>query len=173
MGQRIRILILLVVLSGIGIGLGSLFGTRETNDSDITSLYPRPPGVPGVRVRVEVLNGSGVAGIAWDATQLLRGKGFDVVSFGNAETYSADSSVVMDRVGTMETARSVAEALGIARVRSEPDSTLFVDVTVLLGPDWTGPGSEHRAAGRDSHWWNLRRLWRGDKDAIPPTPIGP
>lgn len=172
MDRRIGILILLLVLSGIGIGFGSLLGPKRADEPEV---YPRAPAVEGVqgRVRVEVLNGSGLAGIAWEATQVLRAKGFDVVSFGNAETYSADSSVVKDRVGRLEMARSVAGALGITHVVSEPDSTLFVDVTVHLGPDWTGPEEAPRASGGDAPWWDLRRFLRKDEESDPLNPIGP
>lgn len=91
-------------------------------------------GVP--RVRVEVLNGAGRAGLAREATERLRDRGLDVVYFGNAREFGRDSSVVLDRVGREEAARAVAEALGITAVRSEPDSTLLLDVTVILGKDW-------------------------------------
>ena len=161
MGQRLRVLILLLVLSGAGILLGSLLSESEP-ESPETELHTWIQGIQG-RVRVEVLNGSGVAGVAWDATRVLRESGFDVVLFDNAETYSADSSVVMDRVGNMDPARSVAEALGIAQVRSEPDSTRLVDVTVRLGPDWSSPRSVMEGDEDVAPWWDLRRLFRRGK----------
>jgi hypothetical protein len=40
----------------------------------------------------------------------------------------------VDRPGQ---AREVARALGVGNVRSAPDSTRFVDVTVMLGPEWS------------------------------------
>ncbi|TFH66347.1 MAG: LytR family transcriptional regulator [Gemmatimonadales bacterium] len=138
-GQRFRSLVLLLVLAGVVILVGfsiSPWG-RETPEIEPPSAIP---GVRG-RVRVEVLNAGGVPGVALDATRALRDQGFDVVLFGNAGTYSDDVSVVLDRVGQIETARLVAEALGVSQFRSEPDSTLFVDVTVRLGPEWTGPRS--------------------------------
>jgi len=88
------------------------------------------------RVRVEVLNGAGRPGLAREATERLRDRGFDVVYFGNARGFGRDSSIVLDRVGKEETARAVAAALGITVVGSEPDSTLLLDVTVILGKDW-------------------------------------
>jgi hypothetical protein len=88
------------------------------------------------RVRVEVLNGAGVVGLARAATAQLREAGFDVVQFGNARTFDQDSSVVIDRVGRIELAEAVANALGIPNVLTEPDPNLFVEVTVLLGRTW-------------------------------------
>jgi hypothetical protein len=135
-GKRIRVLIGLLVVSGVGIIIGSSLGSR--GDGGPETLPPSAiPGSIG-RVKVEVLNGGGLEGVAWDATRALRDAGFDVVYYGNAGTYSDEPSVVMDRVGDLEKARSVAEALGILQVISTPDSTRLVDVTVRLGPDWTG-----------------------------------
>jgi hypothetical protein len=111
-------------------------------------------------VKVEVLNGGGVAGAAWEATRTLRDRGFDVVSYGNAGTYSDDLSVVMDRVGDLESANLVAGALGIPLTRSERDSTLLVDVTVRLGPDWTGPQPTTKDEAEPAPWWDLRRFLR-------------
>jgi hypothetical protein len=88
------------------------------------------------RIRIEILNGAGQAGLAREATERLRDRGFDVVYFGNAREFGLDSSLVLDRVGREEAARAVADALGIATVRSEPDSTLLLEVTVILGKDW-------------------------------------
>lgn len=108
---------------------------------------------PAERVRVEVLNAGGVAGRARAATQRLRDIGFDVVSFGNAGTFDRDSTSVVDRVGRPELARAVADVLGVEDVVSEPDPNLFVDVTVLLGRDWTeGAGTDDRAGPERKPW---------------------
>ena len=94
---------------------------------------------PGAeRVTVDVRNAGGIHGMARVATDRLRGAGFDVVGMGNAPRFDQEHSVVIDRVGDMQTAAAVAEKLGIRRVISEPDSNLFVDVTVRLGADWNG-----------------------------------
>src|SRR5690606_27326945 len=61
------------------------------------------------RLRIEVLNGAGVAGLAREATERLRDRGFDVVYFGNASEFGRDSSLVIDRVGREEYARAVAD----------------------------------------------------------------
>ncbi len=101
------------------------------------------PSAQGERIRVEVLNGGGRAGMARLATEELRDRGFDVVYFGNGSPVEA--SEVVDRVGRLDLARDVARGLGVERVRSEADSSRFVDVTVHLGPDWgpiDGPGED-------------------------------
>ena len=86
-------------------------------------------------MRVQVLNGSRRAGLARQATDILRDAGYDVVSLGNARN-RRDESVVFDRVGQPEIAQRVAAALGIRNVQTEIDSALLLEVTVVLGTDW-------------------------------------
>ncbi|HEU0302152.1 MAG TPA: LytR C-terminal domain-containing protein [Longimicrobium sp.] len=99
-----------------------------------------PP--PAGRVRVEVLNASGVPGVAARGRTLLRDRGFDVVYVGNAEGYPPDTSLVLDRVGRMELARAVADEIDIPRVVARPDSNVYADVTVVLGRDWVAGHAE-------------------------------
>ena len=68
----------------------------------------------------------------------LRDRGFDVIEIGTAQE-QRDSTLVLDRSGHPEWARNVAEALGGARVESRPDSSRYLDVTVLLGRSWRAP----------------------------------
>jgi hypothetical protein len=161
-GQRLRVLILLFVLAGVGIMLGSSLAQwwRAAPEAEPSPWGPLISG----RVKIQVLNGGGLPGVAWEATRALRDLGFDVVSYGNAGTFSQDSSVVMDRVGDLDTARLVAEAMGIQRVRSQPDSTLLVDVTVMLGPEWALP-QEPVGEEESAPWWDIRRFFRGGDSA--------
>ena len=100
------------------------------------AAVPGGTAKPAGRVRVEVLNASGVPGLAAKGRTMLRDRGFDVVYVGNASGFEPDTSLVLDRVGRMELARSVADEMAIPRVYPRPDSNVFVDVTVVLGKDW-------------------------------------
>lgn len=123
---------------------GSVLASALLLASAVSQWIPREragtsadlPEFPDRRIRVEVLNGGGIPGMARAATEGLRALGFDVVGMGNAASFGHDSSVVLARLGNLEDARAVAEALGIAAVVSEPDTGLYVDVTVRLGADW-------------------------------------
>lgn len=92
----------------------------------------------GARIRVEVLNATPTRGRARRATQLLRDRGFDVVSFGTAPE-RRDSTLVLDRSGHPDWAAAVAAALETGRTEARPDSSRYLDVTVLLGADWRPP----------------------------------
>jgi len=123
------VLVLAAVVAG-----AAFFAIRTGRD--VQDLEPRTLPLPEGRVRVEVLNGGGMAGAARRATDLSRDAGFDVVYFGNASSFDHAESEVVDRVGRPELARAVAEVLGIHNVLSDPDPDLYVDVSVVLGRDW-------------------------------------
>lgn len=92
----------------------------------------------GVRIRVEVLNATRVRGLARRATMHLRDRGFDVVSVGTSRA-PRDSTLVLDRSGHPDWAALVGRALGGARVEHAPDSSRYLDVTVLIGATWRPP----------------------------------
>jgi len=92
----------------------------------------------GVRIRVQVLNATRTRGLARRATVFLRDRGFDVVEVATASE-SRDSTLVIDRSLHPEWAHLIARALGATRVESRPDSSRYLDVTVLVGRDWTPP----------------------------------
>jgi hypothetical protein len=105
-----------------------------------------------------VLNGGGIQGIARSATRALRDSGFDVVYYGNAETFTREGSVVLDRVGRPKLAEGVAEALGIREVRTQLDSTLYLEVTVYLGSEWpSGDPWGEPMADSVALWWESQR----------------
>jgi hypothetical protein len=93
---------------------------------------------PGVRIRVQVLNATSTRGLARRATGYLRDRGFDVVDVATAPQ-TRDSTLVIERSGHAEWAQLVARALGGVAVESRPDSSRYLDVTVLVGRDWTPP----------------------------------
>jgi hypothetical protein len=93
---------------------------------------------PTERVRVEVLNATKVHGLARRATEYLRDRGFDVVASGTARE-QRDSTLVIDRTNHPVWAGRVARAFNGARVELAPDSSRYVDITILLGASWRPP----------------------------------
>jgi hypothetical protein len=91
-----------------------------------------------VRIKVQVLNATRTRGLARRATMHLRDRGFDVVEIGT-ESQGLDSTLVLDRSGHPEWAALVAKAMGGARVEARPDSSRYLDVTVLVGASWRPP----------------------------------
>ena len=94
------------------------------------------PNTP--RVRVQVLNATRTRGLARRAMLYLRDQGFDVVEVGTTSA-TQDTTLVLDRSRHPEWARNVATSLGAARVESRPDTSRYLDVTVLVGSSWRPP----------------------------------
>lgn len=90
------------------------------------------------RVRVQVLNTTKTRGLARRAMLYLRDQGFDVVDVGTAGP-TVDTTLVLDRSRHPDWARSVATSLGAARVEARPDTSRYLDVTVLIGSSWRPP----------------------------------
>jgi hypothetical protein len=95
------------------------------------------PVVPGENdtSMVEVLNGTRVDGLARAATLRLRQAGIDVVYFGTAAQASVDTTLIMIRRGDSTAAIRVQDVIGAGRIVMDPDPSLLLDVSVLLGHD--------------------------------------
>jgi hypothetical protein len=139
-GLFLTLLVVAVLVGSLAAGLVRGRGGEPARPEDAHGVAETPAGAaaarPQGRVRVEVLNASGVPGLAARGRTQLRDAGFDVVYVGNARGFEPDTSLVLDRVGRMELARSVADRMEIPRVYPRPDSNVYVDVTVVLGRDW-------------------------------------
>lgn len=128
---------LFVALGLAGAFVVSALADREAEAPEDSAIPTLEWGIEDpASVRVEVLNGAGVGGLARDATHRLRADGFDVVFFGNAGRFDHTRSVAIDRTGVADRARAVAAALGIDSVTTAIDSSLMLEVTVVLGRDW-------------------------------------
>lgn len=101
-------------------------------DSGLVALPPLAR-----RVTVEVLNASGVDGLARVGMARLRRVGLDVVGTGNATAAQreAGATLVLVRRGDSTGAGRVLAAYPKAVIRDEPSSTPLVDLTVVLGTD--------------------------------------
>lgn len=93
-------------------------------------------------ITIEVLNATNRQGAARTATRMLRRRGLDVVFLGNADSL-ADSTRVLARRGDLARAKHVAKALGGGLVRVEIDTLRRVDVSVILGADFTPASDFH------------------------------
>lgn len=119
-------LLALVVLALAGSWAWSHFGGLRA--------APRAPR-RGRIVRVQVLNGSGEAGVGQKVASFLREGGYQVVEVRNADRSDYFASIVVARRSDLSTAREVAHYLGgPPLIRQAWDSEL-ADVSVLIGSD--------------------------------------
>ena len=130
-----RIIVALLLVVGIVWLLWRVFSAGTSGLDNYAPADARAP--EGTRIKVEVLNGTKTKGLARRATQYLRARGFDVVGSGtNIEPRA--TTVVYNRSSHPEWARLVARALNATAV-NQPDSSRYLDVTVILGADWRPP----------------------------------
>ena len=130
-----------LLLAGVALAIvaGAVWGVQRWRGRAAAPIGASDARAPeGVRIRVQVLNATRTRGLARRATMHLRDRGFDVVEMGT-DPNAHDSTMVLDRSGHPEWARLVARALGATQVLSRPDTSRYLDVTVLLGGSWRPP----------------------------------
>ena len=104
----------------------------------------------GGEIQVQVLNGCGEPDLALRVARYLRAGGCDVVETGNADHFHYRTTRVTAKSGDPEAARRVRDVLGVGEIDSDPDSTLLLDVTVVIGADCL-PFPPPRAEGEKNH----------------------
>ena len=130
-----RIILVFLILCVVGWIVWQVWAWRSGSTEGYAPEDARAP--EGVRIKVEVLNATKTRGLARRATVYLRGRGFDVVGSGNV-TEQRTTSIVYDRSRHPDWARLVGRAMNAAVVE-QPDSSRYLDVSVLIGADWRPP----------------------------------
>ncbi len=96
---------------------------------------------PIKNIKVEILNGCGIQGIAAKTSEFLRSKHrIDVVRSDNADRYDYSKTIIIGRNEDLDKILSISNAFGISinnanHIQHIPDETLGVDVTIVLGKD--------------------------------------
>ena len=98
----------------------------ETNDTEVER-----------KVQINILNACGQKGLANKFKQFLKENGYDVVEIGNNAT-NFDKTVVIDRIGDIETSMEVAKILGVNSeyVTSDINTELSLSTTIIIGQDF-------------------------------------
>ena len=135
------LVLVFLVLAGAAYAVRARRGitSARTARTAHTSADGAPHAPEGVRIRVQVINTTRARGLARRATRVLRDHGFDVVEMSTGGPVR-DTTLVLDRSGHPAWAATVAGVLGpAARSESQPDSSRYLDITVLLGSLWRAP----------------------------------
>lgn len=130
-----RIVLVILILAVVTTTIW--FSVRAFSDAGEPEAPADARAPEGVRIKVEIRNATKTRGLARKATVYLRDRGFDVVGSGT-ETEQRARTVVYDRSGHADWARLVGRAMN-APVVERPDSSRYLDVTVLIGSDWRPP----------------------------------
>ena len=110
----------------------------EENLISIRSLSEK-----GISYSVEVLNGTNINGMASRTAQVLKSFGYKVSRIGDAirtDGNEYEKTVILDRKGNPEAAKSLADLIKCTRWFSEADDSLddTIDITIILGKDFDG-----------------------------------
>ena len=128
-------IVLLLAVAGCKRGSHGGAGSSAESSVKIDTTIGHAPA--GVRIKVEVLNASKSRGAARRAMLLLRARGYDVVAMGTSRTTQVPT-LVLDRSNHPEWAALIAKAIG-GKAVARPDTSRYLDATVVLGSDWTPP----------------------------------
>jgi hypothetical protein len=131
-------IILLVLLIGF-FSYGYFTQKNEPPPPLVVQKQPeQAPQKPSRVIQLDVLNGCGVKGIGIKFTNYLRTRGFDVVEMKNYKTFHVPHTLVVDRIGNLQTAKQVAKALGVSEknVIQQLNPDYYVEVSVIIGKDF-------------------------------------
>nr|WP_269204651.1 LCP family protein [Motilibacter deserti] len=109
--------------------------TSPTPAASASAMAPAGVKVPPSQVRLQVLNGAGVTGLAGRAATDLRGVGFAVTGTGNADSSGATETVIRYDSRYTESIKTVQAALPGAR--AEAVDGLGATLQVVVGSGYT------------------------------------
>jgi len=89
-------------------------------------------------IRIEILNGTAIAGFARRTSELFEEYGFEVRRFGNADSDDVEHTIIIDRRGYPGYAARVAGVIRARNIVSDFDADGDVDVSIILGKDFDG-----------------------------------
>jgi len=126
-----------------------------------TSVKPKTGGQPdpaNAEVTVDVMNGTGITGLAAKVLEGLGSSGFTTGATGDVE--ARETTVVRHAPGEETNAQKVVDALA-GPATAEPDPALPPGkVTVLIGADYPQDGGSHGGGGSQT---------QGDEEPAAPT----
>jgi len=89
-------------------------------------------------VKVEVLNGCGIKGVAGKTAEFLRLQHqLNVVRSDNADNHNYAKTIIINRREKVEAMKLICKSFGvpIESIKHEPDESLDVDATIIIGKD--------------------------------------
>ncbi|HOB87271.1 MAG TPA: LCP family protein [Bacillota bacterium] len=89
--------------------------------------------IPPEEIRVEVLNGTTIPGLAARLSAALEAEGFEVAGIGNADSADYEQTQVIALGTSVDKARTVALFVPEASMLHRPDPEATVDVRIIIG----------------------------------------
>ena len=121
---------------------------QEIVKQTISGLVRQGEGeIPDRVFTVEVLNGTATIGLARNTAELLKGFGYDVLSYGNAERNDYEKTQIISRSKYPEVAQALGSVLKCKMIITENDTenqnisqdmNYKADFTLIIGKDFNG-----------------------------------
>lgn len=101
---------------------------------------PEAAYTAALSIKLEILNGTDINGLAARTQDLYENFGFEVLRIGNADRNDYEETVIIDRSGNLQGAQRVGEVIRSSNVRegNPLGENENVDVTIVLGNDFDG-----------------------------------
>ncbi len=100
----------------------------------LSKLFTADKGVSTLKVKI--LNGTDVPGLARKMRNLLIREGLNVVEFGNSPFPNLKRSVIVNQRGNISNVGDVAKLTGIKKVYNVIDNTQMHDLLIIIGKDF-------------------------------------
>ena len=94
---------------------------------------------PASKIRVRVLNGTKIPKLARKMRNSLDKEGLKVVEFGTFRNFLLPKSIIISQKADCSMTKKISELTGIDRIFFKIDSSLFSDILIIVGQDFTPP----------------------------------
>ncbi|HOK53922.1 MAG TPA: LCP family protein [Armatimonadota bacterium] len=124
-------------ISGVSYWIPDLEKTAELVDMLLEPSSTHTAKTPNAKV--EVLNGSGISGVAKEVADQLEKYGYVITNTGNASRFNYDSSQIIVHNGKVDGADRLAQLIGCTKIRTldaSAGSHDGPDITVIVGKDY-------------------------------------
>jgi hypothetical protein len=139
-----------ILCAAFFIGIYVLANKRSQVNSE---AHDTIPVANNPSLQVEVLDGAGSMKAAQHMTDFLRARGYDVVELKKNNSGIEERTFLFDRSGHREAARKLAAVLGVPpdKVFQKIDRTLYLDITVVMGKDYSRLNAFQSSTERTIH----------------------
>ena len=131
-------------VAAVGTGEEAAFRIDQPRfDGELARLLApsRPSGVTGTPIRVQILNGNGQPEIGVAVARVLIAAGYRIADTGNASSFGfRRTRIVAYSDADLAAARRIRILLGVGSIEIGRTPQTIVDVTVVVGADFTAPG---------------------------------
>ncbi|WZL71564.1 LCP family protein [Clostridiaceae bacterium 35-E11] len=108
---------------------------NETPSQEENMVYKETKESLENTITVEVLNGSGIGGLATQTSKTLEKEGYNVINIGNIKGINYGETHIYDRKNKGNEVKKVAKILKVNKVEVDTNMESDADITIIVGRD--------------------------------------